>query len=58
MEEGQFRIVQLSDPTRGLEEQCYQCVSPAGGSWVCSCRSRRQGRGGKWGRMVWGSVEG
>lgn len=31
MEEGQFRIVQLSDPTRGLEEQCYRCVSPAGG---------------------------
>ena len=30
MEEGQFRIVQLSDLTRGLEEQCSQCVSPAG----------------------------
>lgn len=31
MEEGQFRIVQLSDLTRGLEEQCSQCVSPARG---------------------------
>lgn len=32
MEEGQFRIVRLSDLTRELEKLCYQHVSPAGGS--------------------------